>query len=595
MNAGAVVAAPLAGLSGGLILWLAGAAPSPAFWAGTLPVLALLLLDTARSLRRGEFGLDLIAALAMGFGLALGEALAANVVALMFAGGRFLEDYASRRARAEMTALLARQPRTALRHGPHGIEEVALSALRAGDLLAIPRGAVLPVDGVVEAGTAILDTAPLTGEPMPVRRDAGEEALSGCTNAGDAFALRATSDAAASTFAAILRLVQAAQDSRAPMARLADRWALGFLALTLLLAGGAWTLTGEAQRGLAVLVVATPCPLILAVPVALVAGLSRTARMGVLVKSGAALEALARIRAVLLDKTGTLTEGSPRVTTIATAPGVTEAEALRLAASLDQLSHHPVAQAIVAETRRRGLSLETPSAAREEPGEGMAGQVGGRSVQVGGLAWLGRDGMPDPPRAPGAMRCGLRVDGAPAATFLLEDPPRPEAASAVAALRGLGVARIVLVSGDADGPVRAVAAQVGADAALARQSPADKVAAIAAERAHGPVLMLGDGINDAPALAAADLGVAMGARGAAAAAEAAEAVLLSGGLERLGEAMAAAQRARRIALQSVAAGLGLSVIGMVAAALGHLTPVEGALLQEGIDVAVILNALRALR
>jgi heavy metal translocating P-type ATPase len=590
-----LAAIPLAGLALALALWLAGLPFAPALWAGTLPVLAALLLDMLRSLRRGAFGLDLIAALAMGFGLALGEALAAAVVALMYAGGRGLEAYAQRRAASEMTALLSRQPRTALRQRGEAIEEVPIASLRAEDLLLIPRGAVLPVDGVIAKGPAILDTSALTGEAMPVRRHPGEPALSGCTNAGDAFTLRATTDAAASTWSGILRLVAAAQASRAPLARLADRWSLGFLGLTLLLAGGAWSLTGDAARGLAVLVIATPCPLILAVPVALVAGLSRAARLGVLVKSAAGLEALARIRVLVLDKTGTLTEGAPRLAAIAAAPGFEENEALRLAASLDQASQHPVARAIVAEAERRGLALATPEAVQEAPGEGVKGHVEGRLVAVGGLRWIGRDGMPEPQREPGMMRCGLRVDGRPAAVLLLADPLRPEAAGVVAELRRMGVARVIIASGDAEGPVATVAHAVGADAAHASLAPAEKVAVVAAARREGAVLMLGDGLNDAPALAAADLGVAVGVGGVAAAAEAADAVLLSGGLERLAGAMHAARRARAIALQSVAVGLGLSTLGMVAAALGFLTPIEGALIQEGIDVAVILNALRALR
>lgn len=589
---------PALGLLGALALFLAGLPPAPALWAGTLPVLGALLLDSARSVRRGEWGLDLIAGLAMGFGLALGEPLASCVVALMFAGGRALEAFAQRRAAAEMTALLARQPRSALRQGADGsVEEVPLAALAPGDLVLVPRGATLPVDGTVEGGTAVLDTAALTGEAMPVRRGPGEAALSGSVNAGDAFVLRAATDAAASTWAGIVRLVEAAQASRAPMARLADRWSVAFLALTLLLAGGAWALSGEAERALAVLVVATPCPLILAVPVALVAGMSRAAKLGLLAKSAAALEALARVRAVVLDKTGTLTEGAPRLVAVA-ARGMSEDEALRLAASLDQVSDHPVARAIVAEARARGLALAAPEATEETPGEGVRGTVGGLRLAVGGARWTGRAAeIPDPPREPGAMRAALAVEGGGTAALILADPLRAEAAATVAGLRALGVRHVAIASGDAPGPVEAAARAVGADAALSALAPADKVAVVArAREAHGgPVLMLGDGLNDAPALAAADLGVAVGARGAAAAAEAAEAVLVAGGLDRLLAAMRAARRARAIALQSVAAGLALSTLGMVAASLGYLSPVQGALIQEGIDVAVILHALRALR
>lgn len=587
-----LVACPLLGLLAGGLLWAWGSRAEIAFAMGTLPVLVLLTAEMIRSLRQGAFGLDLIAALAMAAGLAMGEPLAACIVALMYAGGQYLEDYAHRRAGAEMTALLARQPRTALRHENGGLVEIPISRIAVGDLLLIRRGAVLPVDGVLASPLAMLDTAALTGEPMPVRVTEGEAALSGCANAGDAFDLRATTDAAASTYAGIVRMVQAAADSRAPMARLADQWSVGFLLLTLAMAGGAWALTGEAQRALAVLVIATPCPLILAVPVALLAGLSRTAKLGVLVKSAAVLEAMARIRVLVLDKTGTITAGAPALVTM-----VGDDETLRLAASLDQASEHPIARALVTAARARGLSLSVPEEVREVPGEGLTGLVEGRRVAVGGPNWVaemtGAPALPVGAVPEGAMRCAVAVDGAQAATLVFADQLRPDAVETIAALRAAGIRRIILASGDANAPVRAAGAAIGADAAHARQSPADKVALIAAARADGPVLMLGDGLNDAPALAAADVGVAVATKGAAAA-EAADAVLLVDGLSRLAGTLAAARRARAIALQSVTIGIGLSSLGMVLAAFGYLTPVQGALIQEAIDVAVILNALRAL-
>ncbi len=588
-----LVACPLLGLLGGGLAWWWGGRPEIAFAMGTLPVLVLLIAEMIRSLRQGAFGLDLIAALAMAAGLAMGEPLAANIVGLMYAGGQYLEDYAHRRAGAEMTALLARQPRTALRHDDGALTEIPIDNIAVGDLLLIPRGAVLPVDGMLASPLAMLDTAALTGEPMPVRFGPGDSMLSGCANAGDAFDLRATTDAAASTYAGIVRMVQAAADSRAPMARLADQWSLGFLAVTLALAGGAWAITGEAQRALAVLVIATPCPLILAVPVALLAGLSRTAKLGVLVKSAAVLEAMARIRVLVMDKTGTITAGAPALTAMAG-----REEALRLAASLDQASEHPIARALVAAARARGLTLTVPEEVREVPGEGVTGQVEGRTVAVGGPAWItqltGQPALPPPGEAPaGALLCAIALEGAPAATLVFADQLRPDAIATVAQLRRDGITRITLASGDAKAPVQAAAQAIGADSAHARQSPADKVALIAAARADGPVLMLGDGLNDAPALAAADVGVAVATKGGAAA-EAADAVLLVDGLARLAGTLRAARRARAIALQSVTVGIGLSTLGMVAAAFGHLSPVQGAILQEVIDAAVILNALRAL-
>ncbi|MBK1660384.1 heavy metal translocating P-type ATPase [Paracraurococcus ruber] len=594
----------LAWAAGGLALGLAfqalapGLAPS-AFAAATLPVLAVLLRDILRGLLAGQAGLDLLAALSMAGALALGEPLAGAVVALMFAGGGFLEDHARARARAEMTALLARQPRRAARHGAAGLEEVAIEAIRPGDRLLVRQGEVVPVDGTA-LSAAVLDTAALTGESLPQRIAAGAAVLSGATNAGEAFDLLAARPAAESTLAGIVRLVEQAQASRAPMARLADRWALGFLAVTLAIAAAAWALSGDARRVLAVLVVATPCPLILAVPVALIAGLSRAARAGVLVKSGAALEMLARVRVLLLDKTGTLTEGRVRLLEARPEPGLTGAELLRLAASLDQASAHPVAQGLVAAAREAGLPLATPTGVHEDPGAGIAGLVEGRRVALGGPGFVAAHGWPGAAaeadgHAPGALRVLVAADGAPAGLLVLADPPRADAAAMLATARSAGIRRIVLLSGDRAAVADSVGAALGVDAVLAERSPAEKVAAVLREKPQGPVLMLGDGVNDAPALAAADIGVAMGARGAAASAEAADAVVLVDRIDRLAEAMRIARRARGIALQSVAAGIGLSVLGMLAAAAGYLTPVQGAVLQEAIDVAVILNALRALR
>ena len=605
LAARALVAVPVSGLAIGLVLLALGhdAAASGAFALGAVPVLAVLLRDILRGLGRGETGLDLIAALSIGFALLLGEPLAAVVVALMFAGGQWLEEFARQRARREMTALLARMPRSATRHRADGtLETVPIAAITPGDRLLIRRGEVVPVDGqVAGAAPAVLDTAALTGEAMPVRVPPGAAVLSGSMNAGDAFDLLAERDAAGSTYAGIVRLVEQAQASRAPMARLADRWATGFLALTLALAAGAWLLAGDPRRALAVLVVATPCPLILAVPVAIIAGLSRAAQAGVLVKSGGALEALALARVLLLDKTGTLTEGRARLLSIHPEPGFTADRVLRLAASVDQASAHPVAQSLVAAARARALPLALPDQVAETPGDGVTGVVEGQAVLVGGAGHAARAaGLPRqalPPDAPaGAVLVVVMVDGRLAGRLVLADPLREDALAMLAAVRGAGIRRVVMLSGDRREVAEAVGAQAGLDAVHADLSAAGKVAMVRAEQAqHGRVVMVGDGVNDAPALAAADVGVAMGLRGAAASAEAADAVLLVDRLDRLAEAMRIARGARGIAVQSVAAGIALSLLGMVAAALGYLTPVQGAVLQEAIDVAVILNALRALR
>lgn len=591
----------LAGLSAGLGLLLTGRpdAARLAWAAGVLPVLAALVVEIVRSLWRGEVGLDIVAALSMSAALAFGETLAAAVVALMYSGGTFLEAFAEGRARREMHALLARVPRTATRHRDGTLEQVPLDEVRPGDLLLVRQGEVVPVDGTIASAAAVLDTAALTGESLPVRVAEGGEALSGATNAGAPFDMVAARIAADSTYAGIVRLVEAAQRSKAPMSRLADRWSLGFLAFTLLIAGTAWGLTGDPIRAVAVLVVATPCPLILAVPVALVAGLSRAARFGVLVKGAGPLEVMAQVGTLILDKTGTLTSGQPDVVAIDAAGDLPEAEILRLAAALDQASQHPVARALVAEARARGLDLPVPAAVEETPGEGLAGRVGGRAVIVGGPDYvLRRAGLPAahrPDRQAGAVQVGLAVDGRWAGHLVLADPLRDGVGEMLAGLRRQGIGRILLATGDAAEVAARVTEGLGLDALHAGLTPEGKVALVHAERAGGPVMMVGDGVNDAPALAAADVGVAMGARGAAASAEAADVVLLVDRIDRLGPGIEIARRARRIALESVVAGIGLSGAGMLAAALGHLTPVQGALIQEAIDVAVILNALRALR
>lgn len=598
-----LVVFPLTGLFVGTVLALTGRSQwaETAWMAATLPVLAFLCMEIVSSLRRSEIGLDIVAALSMSAALVFGENLAAAVVTLMYAGGQHLEDFAGRRARREMTALLDRTPRTVLRHQPDGLREVATDSVLPGDRLMIRRGDITPVDGIVALGTAVLDQSTLTGEALPQRFTLGDSVPSGAANLGDAFDLVATRRAADSVYAGIVRLVDEAQRSKAPMARLADRYALVFLAVTLMIAGAAWYLTGDPIRAVAVLVVATPCPLLLAVPIALVAGMSRAAKQGVLIKGGRALEGLARIRAVVFDKTGTLTDGRPQLQEVLAQPGFTPEEILETTASLDQASQHIVAQTLVAEARRRGMSLSMPEDAEETPGEGLSGSVAGRAVVIGNhdfvLSHLGRSRAQQAPassRVPGGMVVSVAIDDRYAGTILLSDRLRDGTHGLLAALRSQGVQRLVLATGDREVVAKDIASGLDIDLVLADLTPARKIDVVRQERRHGPVMMVGDGVNDAPALAAADIGVAMGARGSAASAEAADVVLLVDRLDRVVNAISISRRARTIALQSVAAGIGLSILGMVAAAFGLISPVQGALLQEVIDVAVILNALRAL-
>jgi len=598
----ALLAVALVGLATGLLLMLAGndGLARIAWAAGVIPVLAALLVEIVRSLLKGEVGLDIVAALSMSAALFFGETLAAAVVALMYSGGTFLESFAEGRARREMSQLLSRVPRTATRHANGRLEDVPLEAIEPSDLLLIRQGDVAPADGAVGSDSAVLDQSALTGEPMPVRLGRGQDVMSGSTNAGDAFDLLVTRRASDSTYAGIVRLVEAAHASKAPMARLADRYSLLFLAITVILATSAWWFTGDPIRAVAVLVVATPCPLILAVPVALVAGLSRAAQFGVLIKGARPLEALAGIRTLVLDKTGTLTDGRPQIVSLDTHGDITPDELLRLAASLEQASKHPMARAIVTSARERGVELTVPAQVIEVPGEGLAGLVAGRSVVAGGVSFVAqRIGAVNPEGrilGAGAALVSVAVDGKLTGHIVMADALRSGTPNLLAGLRRLGISRIMLATGDRHAVAQDITAGLDLDAVHAELSPDQKVRLVQTERErHAPVMMVGDGVNDAPALAAADVGVAMGARGAAASSEAADVVLLVDHLDRLLPGIEIAQGARRIALQSVAAGIGLSVVGMVAAAFGYLTPVQGALLQEAIDVAVILNALRALR
>ena len=461
-----LVAIPGAGLVLGLALSWAGQTGVAGFvWAAfTAPVLLLLLFDIVMSLRRGEIGLDIVAALSMTAAIGFGEELAAIVVALMYAGGQNLESFAERRARREMTALLDRVPQTAMRHRDGALEEVSLESVAPGDRLFVRQGDIVPVDGAVVAGLAVLDQSALTGEPLPVQQSAGELVMSGSTNVGDAFDLTASHRAAESTFAGIVRLVEAAQHSKAPISRLADRFALAFLGATIVLAGGAWLLTGNPIRAVAVLVVATPCPLILAVPVAIVSGLSRAAKQGILIKGGKALEVLARVRSLVIDKTGTLTHGRARIVSTHVIGELSPDELLRFAASLDQASKHVIAQTLVSDAQSRKLHLAVPTELVENAGEGIAGSVDGHPIVVGGIGFVeskvsGTDATElRQYKVAGAVVVAVAIDGRMAGAFVLSDGLRDGTGALLVNLRHLGIERIVLATGDRREVAEAIAA-----------------------------------------------------------------------------------------------------------------------------------------
>ncbi|WP_328615234.1 heavy metal translocating P-type ATPase [Amycolatopsis sp. NBC_00355] len=585
--------------AGGVAWWAGASVAANVVWAAAdVVTLVPAVVWVAADLRARRWGADLLAVLALAATVAVGEYLAGAIVAAMVATGRVLEAGAQRRASRNLTALLDRAPRVAHLRTATGHETVPVDAVRAGQLVVVLPGEVVPVDGSLPDG-GLFDESALTGEPLPVSRQAGETVHSGVVNAGAAVDVLARATAADSAYAGVVRLAEQAAARTARLARLADRVAVWFLPASLLIAGLAWALTGEAVRAVAVLVTATPCPLLLAVPIAITGGMSRASKAGVVVKDGAALEALGRATVLLMDKTGTVTRGRPEITDVVCAPGHDAAEVLALAAGVEQYSPHVLAAAVVRAAASAGVEPADAEDVTEQPGSGVAGRVRGREIRVGRPP--GGSGLPDWAR--GAARRSrldlasvlwVEADGEPVAALLAKDPVRPDAARTMRRLRAAGITHVQLLTGDRVGNAREVAAMLGLDEVRAEVTPAEKVRAVEAARARGVTVMTGDGVNDAPALAAADVGVALGSRGATAAAQAADAVILDDRLDRLADAAEIARRSHRLAVQSAVAGTLLSVVAMLAAAAGYLVPVAGAVVQEAIDVVVILNALRAL-
>ncbi|OBH60328.1 heavy metal translocating P-type ATPase [Mycobacterium sp. E2479] len=568
--------------------------------AGTVLAIGPAAAWMVSALRRRRGGVDLIALLSLVGCLLVGEYLAGALIAVMLTGGRALDIAAERRASHDLRALLQRAPRFARRRIGTQVSVIPLAEVAVGDVVVVGPGEVVPVDGRVADVTAVLDESALTGEALQIERDVGEPVRSGVVNAGSAFELLATKTAAESTYAGIVQMAQRAGAENAPIVRLADRYATWFLPLALLLAAIAWLAGGSAVRAVAVLVVATPCPLLLAAPVAIVSGLSRASRAGVIIRGGGVLENLGHATTLVMDKTGTMTMGKPVVVDVMAAPDEEPTFILRLAASADQLSPHVLAEAIVTEALRRGLELSLPTGVVENPGRGVAATVDGRRVTVGKLPV---DAVSDPwtrtvlnrARLDSAAIAWVCLENRPVGAILLRDPLRRQAPRTVRRLREAGLNRLIMLTGDRPEPSREIGTILGLDEVRAEQTPADKFSAVRDESSRAVTVMVGDGINDAPALAAATVGVAMGARGATASSEAADVVLTTDRIDRLADAMDIARWSRRIAVQSAVVGMTLSLIAMAIATLGWLPPAPGALLQEGIDLAVILNALRALR
>ncbi|HYM54759.1 MAG TPA: heavy metal translocating P-type ATPase [Solirubrobacteraceae bacterium] len=594
--------------AGGLAHLIGSAGVGDDVWRAAVALLAAeLAFEVLRTVAvERHMGVDTIALVAMVGALALGQELAGLIVGIMFTGGATLETIASTRARRELTALVQRAPKVAQRKRDGRLEEVPVEQVQAGEVVVVRTGEVIPVDGTVVSAEAVVDTSTLSGEPLPVTVARGEPVLSGAANAGGPFDVRADRPASESAYAALVRLVEQAQAQRAPFVRMADRYAGFFLPATLVVAGAAWALSGDAVRGLAVVVVATPCPLILAAPIALVSGLSRAARAGVIVKGAAAIETLGEARTVLFDKTGTLTVGTPEVREIVAREPMRAGELLRMAASVDRMSAHLLGDALAQAARESGLELDMPASIREEPGQGIEGVLDGHRVAVGSGAFLRSAGVPAEEVASATAMSGhgsgeahvlVGVDGHLGGVVVMADELRPEAARIVERLRAEGVRHVAMVSGDRRSVAERIGRELGVDRVYAEQSPAEKLEVVRSLRAQPrlrPVVMVGDGVNDAPALALADIGIAMGAAGATVSSETADAVITVDRVDRVADALHAGRRALYIARQSVLAGMGLSLAAMAVAAVGYLPPVAGALLQEAIDLAVILNALRAL-
>ena len=577
--------------------------PANVVWSAGLVVTGLpVVWRTLRGVVSGRFAADLVAMLAIITALLLGEPLAGLIVVLMQTGGEALERYAEGRASTALRDLEAAAPRLAHRVSADATEDVEVDAVAVGDELLVRPGEMVPCDGLVLGGSSHVDTARITGEPMPVSAVSGTRLLSGSLNLDGPLTIRATAPANESQYARIVELVRTAQGSKSPFQRLADRYAVWFTPFTLFVCVGAYVLTGDPVRVLAVLVVATPCPLIIAVPVAVVGGINRAARRGIVFRHGSALEQLANVNVAVFDKTGTLTIGRPRVAQVLTAPPFSEPELLRLAGGVEQGSGHLLARTLSEEIVARGIAPAEAREVTELPGEGVTGVVDGRRVTVGGWSYVVRQ---HPEAEPGlraalttaqgeALRAYIAVDERGAGVIEYADRIRPGIHGFLATLRRLGVRRTILLSGDAPANATAVGLAVGVDEAHGELLPGEKVAFVQRLVAGGDrVLMVGDGTNDAPALSSATVGIALASGGGGIAAEAADAVILADDPTRIAEAIVISRRTLRLARQSVWVGLGLSGVAMIAASLGYISPVAGGLLQEGIDVAVILNALRA--
>lgn len=573
--------------AGWLVQWL--------FSSYALAVAVWQAIGMIRAMAHGRFGLDILAITAIVATVLVGEFVAALIVVLMLTGGDALEDYANRRAKRELDALLTRAPQHAHLVADGGYRDVPVDDVRMGDVLLVRPSEIVPVDGVLISAAAAFDQASITGESIPVEKSAGDEVLSGSVNGQEAVELRARSTAASSQYQQIVALVARAAESKAPVVRLADRYAVPFTVFSLALAAVAWWASGEPVRFAEVLVLATPCPLLIAAPVAFIGGMSRGARNSIIVKSGGVLELLARARTAVFDKTGTLTHGAPELSEVRAEQPFGGDELLAAAASAEQYSSHVLAASFIQAARERGLSLHEAASAHEVATNGVVADLDGREVVVGTFAFVAEH-APDTARTaigPGELAVYVAIGGRYAGALLARDRLRADAGSTLRELSGLGVTNTMMLTGDARETAQHIASELGITRIRAECLPADKVAEVAAIRER-PVIMVGDGVNDAPVLAAADVGVAMGAKGATAASESADVVILVDDIESVARAVRVGKDTVRIALQSIWLGIIASVVLMVIAAFGYIPATAGALIQELVDLATILAALRAI-
>jgi heavy metal translocating P-type ATPase len=551
-----------------------------------------------RSLIQGHVGLDLLAVTAIVATVVVGEYWASLIIVVMLTGGEALEDAAAGRAERDLTALLDRTPQQAHRIDADAvIVDVPVGAVMVGERLLVRPSEIVPVDGALVSAEAQFDESSLTGESMPVERVAGELVLSGSVNGPRAVEIEATATAENSQYQRIVRLVREAAGSKAPLVRLADRYAVPFTLLAYAIAGIAWWVSGDSTRFAEVLVVATPCPLLIAAPVAFMGGMSRAARSGIVIKDAGTLERLATVKTVAFDKTGTLTYGSPEVVSVhPVGPGMTQDRLMQIIGSAEQYSSHVLATALRDQALARGLVLVQADKAREVATHGVEAELEGSTVVVGKPAFVAEHATGVVRRTLGAGEAAVYVgiDGEFAGSVVLRDRVRDEAAETLSMLRSLGVSRLVMVTGDVAETAEHIAEELGFTELHAECLPADKVTIVQSLSPHA-VMMVGDGVNDAPVLAASDVGVAMGARGSTAASESADVVILLDDLHRSARAIQIGQRTIRIALESIWLGIVISVGLMVLAAFGFLAAVLGALLQEVVDLIAILGALRALR